>query len=85
MLLSTFAQPTIPKVPLRIFLEKKSSTGKFPCNLLESRRLRARKLKLLPVVEKVLVAVKVVDVETLVAVGDAGAAVAVVGAVGAVA
>lgn len=71
----------ILNVRLPISLEKKFSSGKFPCNLLESQRPRARRLKLLQAVERVSAAVKVVGVETPVAVEDAGAAVAVVAVV----
>lgn len=68
-------------MPLPISLEKKYSSGKFPCNLLESQRLPARKLKLLQAVERVSAAVKAGGVETLVAVGDVPAAAEVVAAV----
>lgn len=54
--------------------------GKYLFNLLASQRLRLRKLKLLPVVEKASVAVRAESVEILLVVG-AGAVVVVVGEV----
>lgn len=72
-------------MPLKISLEKKSVSGKFLCNLLESQRLQLRKPKLLLAVEKVSAAARVVDVETPVVVGDAGADVVVVEVAGAAA
>jgi hypothetical protein len=70
MPLSIFARPKIPNAPFRNSLGKKSWSGKFLSSLLESRRLRQKKQRLLLAVAKVSVAAKEGNVETLVAGGD---------------